>query len=80
MDQISPRQRLTGRKLDVKLDLRFEFGSYCHATVPKISNSMDARTDACICLLSAFNTTGSVKMMDLNTKAIITIGKTQSKG
>jgi hypothetical protein len=72
LDQISPRQRFTGRMLDMKLDVRFEFGAYCHATVPNTNNSMDARTDACICLLSAYNLTGSVKMFDLNTKAIVT--------
>ncbi len=72
LDGLSPRHRFTGHKLDYKLHLRFHFGAYCHATVPKTSNSMESRTDACICLLSANNLTGSVKMMDLNTKAIVT--------
>jgi hypothetical protein len=72
MDNCLPRQRFTGRKLDTKIDARFSFGEYCHATVPTTSNSMTARTDPCICLLSSMNLTGSVKMLDLNSFTIVT--------
>jgi hypothetical protein len=71
-DNCSPRQRFTGRKLDAKLDIRFSFGDYCHATVANTDNSMNSRTDPCICLLSSMNLNGSVKMLDLNSFKIIT--------
>jgi hypothetical protein len=72
LDNCSPRQRFTGRKLDAKLDIRFAFGDYCHATVAETNNSMTSRTDPCICLLSSMNLNGSVKMLDLNTFKVIT--------
>jgi hypothetical protein len=72
MDNSSPRQRFTGRKLDFKLHARFTFGEYCHATVAVTTNSMRSRTDPCICLLSTMNLTGSVKMLDLNSFMIVT--------
>jgi hypothetical protein len=48
------------------------FGSYCHATVPKTNNTMENRSEPCICLLSAGNLTGSVRMLSLQTQAVIT--------
>ena len=71
-DHSSARQRFSGRKLDMIKDLRFEFGAFCHASVPKTSNTMAPRTEACLCLLSSMNSTGSVKMFDLNSFAIVT--------
>jgi hypothetical protein len=71
MDGRSPRDRFTGVSLNVR-DFRFEFGQYAHATVPNTSNDMTPRTSTCICLLSAYNNTGSVRLFDLNSRGIIT--------
>jgi hypothetical protein len=72
IDNSSPRQRFLGRKTDAKHDLRFIFGSYCHVTAPNTNNSMKSRSEPCICLLSAGNLTGSVRMFSLQTQAVIT--------
>ena len=55
----------------MKRDYKFEFGSYCQATVPNTSNDMTLRTNACICLLSTNNATGSVLLFDIVTLGII---------
>ena len=67
-DNLSPREKLLGRKTDVKIDLRIEFGQYVQARVPNIiSNSMSNRTEGCIALLPKDNLTGSVKFLNLST-------------
>ena len=67
-DNLSPREKLLGRKIDVKIDLRIEFGQYVQARVPNIiSNSMSNRTEGCIALLPKDNLTGSVKFLNLST-------------
>ena len=71
MDAKSPRERFTGEHLHAR-DFRFEFGQYAHATVATTSNDMSPRTSTCICLLSSYNNTGSIRLFDLNTKGIIT--------
>ena len=71
IDGISPREKLTGIKPNMKRDYKFEFGSYCQATVPNTSNDMTPRTNACICLLSTNNATGSVLLFDIVTLGII---------
>jgi hypothetical protein len=71
MDGKSPRERFTGERLHAR-DFRFEFGQYAHATVATTSNDMSPRTSTCICLLSSYNNTGSIRLFDLNTKGIIT--------
>ena len=50
--QVSPMEQFTGRKLDMKRDLSFGFGDYVQATVPNTNNTLQARTEGCIALLS----------------------------
>ena len=68
----SPRQMLTGRPLNAKIDVRCAFGDYVQATVPNTNNSMSTRTDDCIAMLPTGNRTGSVKMLSLGTGKIVT--------
>jgi len=72
MDKTSPLEQFTGLKPDFKRDLRCGFGDLVQATVPVTDNSMQARTQGCICLLPTGNTTGSVKMWALGTDAVVT--------
>ena len=53
---MSPKELMLQRKINYKRDLRFMFGEYIQATTPIIpSNSMHARTDGDIALLSTGN-------------------------
>lgn len=72
IDRVSPIEQFTGRKLDYKLDFRVEFGDYCQATVPNTDNSMASRTEGCIAVLPKGNLRGSVGMVKLGTKKIVT--------
>jgi len=56
----------------MKTDLRFGFGDYVQATVTMTDNSLKARTEGCIALLSTGNPTGSVLMLHLATNRVIT--------
>ena len=56
---MSPREWLTGRKLNYKRDLRFEFGSYIQARTPRVV-SMQPRTEGDIALLSIGNVEGTI--------------------
>jgi hypothetical protein len=71
MDGKSPRERFKGERFNAR-DFRFEFGQYAHVTVANTTNDMSPRTSTFICLLSAYNNTGSVRLFDLNTKGVIT--------
>jgi hypothetical protein len=73
MDRTSPKELLTGRKINFDTDLRIGFGDYVHSTTPNIvKNSMEARTQGCIALLPIGNIQGSVKFLRLDTNKIVT--------
>lgn len=71
VDKASPLEKFSGVKLDYKRDLRCKFGDWCQATVPVTDNTMDARTEGCVCMGSAGNLTGSVLMWCLETGRVI---------
>ena len=68
---VSPRELMTGRKLNYKRDLRFEFGSYIEARNPSGDSSMAGRTNGMIPLLSSGNIQGSVHCFSLETKRVV---------
>jgi len=68
---VSPRELMTGRKLNYKRDLRFEFGSYIEARNPTGDSSMAGRTNGMIPLLSSGNIQGSVHCFSLETKRVV---------
>jgi hypothetical protein len=70
--RVSPIEQFSGRKPDMKQDIKFGFGDYCQATRPNTDNSMTSRTTGCIALLSRGNLTGSVYMYDLLNGSIVT--------
>ena len=73
MDRTSPKELLTGRKINFDTDLRVGFGDYVHATAPNIvKNSMEPRTQGCIALLPIGNIQGSVKFLRLDTNKTVT--------
>ena len=50
-DNVCPRTRFTGRKIDYKCEFMFGFGDYVESNDPKVrSNSMHERTEPCIAL------------------------------
>ena len=65
---VSPREIMTGRKLNAQRELRHEFGEYAEAYNPHgQSNSVtDARTDAVILLLNTNNVQGDVHCYKLD--------------
>ena len=69
---VSPKELLTGRKVNYKRDLRFQFGEYIQATTPNvISNSMQSRTDGDIALLSTGNVEGTIYAYNLATNRVV---------
>jgi len=69
---LSPREILTGRKVNYKRDLRFQFGEYIQATSPNVvSNTMQSRTDGDIALLSTGNIEGTIYAYNIATKRIV---------
>ena len=70
---VSPREIMTGRKLDASRELRHEFGEYVEAINPHAhSNSVtDARTEACITLLNTGNGQGDVYCYKLSNGEVV---------
>ena len=62
---------MTGRKLNYKRDLRFEFGSYIEARNPTGDSSIAGRTNGMIPLLSSGNVQGLVHCFSLETKRVV---------
>jgi len=68
----SPREIVTGRKIDMDKDCRALFGSYVEASKDAIiTNTMDERTHSCIALGPAGNLQGSLKCFDLLTGKLV---------
>ena len=67
MDEASPKELLTGRKINFDTDLRAAFGDYVHATAANtVKNSMESRTQGCIALIPVGNLQGSMKFLRLD--------------
>jgi hypothetical protein len=71
IDQISPREKLYGRKLNVQKELKHGFGDYVHVHADVIDNSMKSRTQGAIALMSAGNLEGSWYYMLLSNEQIV---------
>ena len=70
--KFSPREIVTGLKMDFKKHCRAIWGSYIEAhDDPDQTNTMDSRTSPCIYLGTSGNAQGSVKCYNLETKKII---------
>ena len=68
----SSREIVTGRSLDVKIDLKAQFGSYVEASYDHIvTNDMKDRTHGCIALGALGNLQGSLKCFDLLTGQVV---------
>ena len=71
-EKYSPREIVTGQKLDMKKDCRALFGAYVEASKDAVTtNTMDKRTHSCITLGPSRNLQGSVKCFDLLTGKLI---------
>ena len=71
-EKFSPREIVTGRKIDMVKDCRAQFGSYIEPSKDAdITNTTDERTHACLALGPSGNLQGSVKCFDLLTGKVI---------
>jgi hypothetical protein len=71
-DEFSPREIVTGLRLDYKKHCRARFGSYVKASQdPDITNTMADRTAPCIMLGPTGNVQGSVSCFNLKTKLVV---------
>ena len=71
-DNVSPRTKLTGRKVSYHREFVMGFGDYVEAFDPKArSNSMDARSEPCIALYPAANVTGSWMLWSLKSQSYV---------
>ena len=70
---ISPREIMTGRKLNAQRELRHEFGEYAEAKNPHAQSNLvtDSRTEACILLLNTGNVQGDVHCYKLDNGEIV---------
>lgn len=66
-DVRSPRERLTGRQLDAKTDLKHEFGQYVQVIDNATDNTMKERTHGGIALAPSGNKEGAWYYMQLTT-------------
>ena len=67
----SPRELLTGRKLNYLIDVRVGFGEYCQILKLKLDNTLAPRTEGGIALYPTGNLTGSVYFFMLDTHKIV---------
>jgi hypothetical protein len=70
--RISPREQMTGRRVDARRDLRLAFGDYVQASPEKTDNTNAPRTVGGVYLYSKGNREGSVVLLNLSTGAIFT--------
>jgi hypothetical protein len=71
VDQVSPREKLFGRKLNVDKELKHGFGDYVQVHADNIDNSMKPRTQGAIALMSAGNLEGSWYYFLLSNEQIV---------
>ena len=71
-DVYSPREIVTGMKLDFKRHCRARFGAYVEASYDDdITNTLKDRTHSCIALGPTGNIQGSMKCFDLKTGRVV---------
>lgn len=73
-DNISPREKFTGLKIDWNRDLKLGFGEYCQViqpTGPMDRNSMRPRTAGAISLYPTGNLSGSWHFLTLQTNKVV---------
>jgi hypothetical protein len=71
-DAYSPREIVTGMKMDYAKHCKARFGSYVEASDdPTITNTLRDRTSPCIVLGPTGNLQGAVKCYNLQTKQIV---------
>ncbi len=74
-DDQSPRELLTGKKLDFKTDCKIEFGAYAQVNEDNsVTNTMASRTVGAICLGPSNESSSSYRFLSLLTWKIITRG------
>ena len=71
LNHISPREKLTGRKLDVDNEMNHGFGDYVQVHNDVIDNSTKPRTAGAIALMSSGNLEGSWYYMLLANERIV---------
>lgn len=67
----SPRERLMGKRISVKTDLKHGFGDYVHVHNAVFNNSMQPRTAAGLALMPSGSTDGSWYYLLLKTNKIV---------
>lgn len=71
-DNICPRSKMTGRKIDYKREFMLGFGDYVEAYDPKVkSNSMKSRSEPCIALYPSANISGSWILWNVKTETYV---------
>ena len=71
-EKFSPREIITGPKIDMKKDCKAVFGAYVEAsTDADVTNTMADRTHSCLALGPSGNLQGSVKCFDLLTGKVV---------
>ena len=71
IDHISPREKLSGRKIDVDKEIKHGFGDYVQVHNDVIDNSTKPRTAGAIALMSSGNLEGSWYYMLLSNEQIV---------
>jgi len=69
---VTPLELFTGRKADMKVELRFGFEDFGQAHFAKVGNTMAERTTGCIALRLSGNVEGSWKFLNLETEVVTT--------
>jgi hypothetical protein len=68
----SPREIVTGMKLDFTKHCKVQFGAYVEASFDdEITNTLKERTHSCISLGTSGNVQGSIKCLDLETGRVV---------
>lgn len=71
-DNVCPRSKLTGRKINYKREYLLGFGDYVECYNPKVrSNSMKARSEPCIALYPSANISGSWVLWSLASETYV---------
>lgn len=71
-DNVSPRQLVLGRKIDISVEGRLPFGAYAHVHEDNaVTNGMEPRTVGAIALGPCGNHQGGYKFLSLSTARII---------